>query len=138
MDGSVRIADTPVNTETITQCTTTNCVQDDDQYKLECNECHRLVHYRCTHLPLYQLSLFLTKGYRRFTCENCVVVPKYIQEMSNVAISIPEDQSETVHKLTTAPNKKETENECQKENIDALAAKQKQITEELQEQRERL
>ena len=32
-------------------CTPTGCLSDDDQYKLECRQCKRLVHCKCTRLP---------------------------------------------------------------------------------------
>ena len=50
----------------ISTCTPTNCVQDEDKYKLECVKCKRLVHYRCTLLPKYQIQMFLISGYRKF------------------------------------------------------------------------
>ena len=42
-------------------------------------ECRRLVHYRCTVLPLYQIERFLTKGYSRFICISCVSVSEYLK-----------------------------------------------------------
>ena len=52
---------------TIDTCTIEMCAQ-----MLECNKCKKLTHYACTGLPAYQVSLFLTKNYRIYTCENCV------------------------------------------------------------------
>ena len=42
----------------------------------------RLVHYRCTSLPTYQLQLFLTKGYRKFICCKYVEIPLYLHVIS--------------------------------------------------------
>ena len=36
-------------------CTLTECLSDDDQYKLQCRQCKRRVHYKCTRLPQYQI-----------------------------------------------------------------------------------
>ena len=35
----------------------------------------------CTRLPIYQLSLFLQAGYRRFICPQCVAVPDYVKDI---------------------------------------------------------
>ena len=58
----------------------TNCLLDDDEFKLQCSTCNKLVHYGCTKLPAFQISHFLTKGYRRYICKECTTVPKYIWE----------------------------------------------------------
>ena len=65
----------PTNDE-ILVCTPSSCTNDEDLYKLECAECKRLVHYNCTQLPVFQIHLFLTKGYREFVCANCIDVPE--------------------------------------------------------------
>ena len=65
MEGDININDNPT-------CKLSLKIDDGDQYKVECKDCQRLVHYKCTHLPLYQLQLFLTTGYRKFVCINCV------------------------------------------------------------------
>ena len=44
------------------QCSLIHCIDDEDQFKLQCSGCNRLVHYACTQLPVYQVSHFLTKG----------------------------------------------------------------------------
>ena len=137
MDGSVRIPDTSRgnDNEDIQQCTTTNCVLDaDDSYKLECIKCNREVHYKCTHLPLYQLSLFLTTGYRRFVCENCVEVPQYLKENPTIVAHTLYGCNQTLDDFTTTLNKKEDENKRQKEKIHVLITKQEQMLEDFQNQ----
>ena len=62
------------------QCISSLCIDDKDKYTLECTNCKRLVHYRCTQLPSYQIQRFLTKGYRSFMCKNCVETPEYLDE----------------------------------------------------------
>ena len=70
------------NAQSTILCTQTSCCLDDkDRHILECAECKRMVHYRCTELPLYQLQLFLTKGYRKFVCINCVSVQDYLTKI---------------------------------------------------------
>ena len=61
-------------------CSLTNCLLDDDEFKLQCSTCNKLVHYGCTKLPAFQISHFLTKGYRRYVWKECTTVPKYIWE----------------------------------------------------------
>ena len=53
-------------------CTVRGCEIQDNTYMLKCSTCKQLTHYNCTQLPAYQLSLFLTKGYRIYVCNNCV------------------------------------------------------------------
>ena len=74
MDGDPGTADVGPNDAeptqvSVSECTPTNCKYD--KYKLDCAEYKRLVYYRCTSLPTYQLQLFLTKGYRKFICCKC-------------------------------------------------------------------
>ena len=55
-------------------CSTSTCIDDGDENKLRCTKCLKKKH-KCTGLPLYQVSQFLTKGYRGFVCSQCVHVP---------------------------------------------------------------
>ena len=87
MDGDPRTADVkPNDVEStqarVSQCKTTNCTYDNDKYQVECAKCKRLVHYGCTFLPIYQLQLFLRKGYRKFICRKCVEIPSYLHASS--------------------------------------------------------
>ena len=80
MDGNpdVEPNDAESTQASVSQCTTTNCKDDKDKYKLECAKCKRLVHCGCTSLPTYQLQLFLTKGHRKFICCKWVEIPSYV------------------------------------------------------------
>ena len=87
MDGDPGAADVePNDAESaqarVLQCTTTNSTYYNDKYKLKCAKYKRLVHYRCTSLPTYQLQLFLTKGDRKFICCKCVEIPSYLHAIS--------------------------------------------------------
>ena len=62
-------------------CTHTECFSDEDQYKLECKPCKRLVHYKCSGLPPYQIQHFMTSSYRKYTCVNCTEVQPYLSEI---------------------------------------------------------
>ena len=73
-----------IQTKPILQdCTNSKCEEDDDIYKLECKLCQRLVHYRCTRLPLYQLNHYTIKGFRKFICENCTQIQTHLKEICN-------------------------------------------------------
>ena len=61
------------------KCSDTVCINDDNPHRLLCAKCEKLFHYSCTKLPLYQLTYFLTKGYRTYKCVNCTVIPDYIK-----------------------------------------------------------
>ena len=88
MDGDIHIDDVGDSIEETLVCTPASCIQDNDKFKVECKECKRLVHYRCTRLPLYQLQQFLTKNYRQYICENCIVVHKDLPETVNEVTGI--------------------------------------------------
>ena len=74
-------------------CTAELCFADDDKYKLECSKCNRYVHYDCTQLPLFQIQLFLTTGYRKFICANCIVISEYLSKLVTKMINAGESQS---------------------------------------------
>ena len=114
----------PPDEEEIPLCTPSNCPPDEDQYKLKCNNCQRLVHYKCTELPLYQLNQFLTRGYRNFICVNCV--PEHLHDI------VPDNQASTscltniITDLMTKLQKISTENDCYKvKNLELTENNQK-------------
>ena len=80
-------------------CTPTGCLSDDDQYKLECRQCKRLVHYKCTRLPHYQIQQFMTNGYRKYVCENCTEVQPYLSEVFVNLERLPETEGVEVQKM---------------------------------------
>lgn len=59
------------------QCSKVACTENGKEETLECQVCHRHVHFKCTMLPKYQLTLFVTTR-QRYTCESCVTIPEYI------------------------------------------------------------
>ena len=120
MDGDIHIADTQPCSIKIWQCTPNACTQDDDQYKMECAECHRLLHYKCTQLPKFQVQLFLTKGYRKFICVNCVEIPEYLEEIIPHVHAPPVSPTKTMIELTSVLNLCAVENESFKVNNIAL------------------
>ena len=104
------------NTLYVPQCGKGSCLDDDDSHKLQCSQCDRLFHYTCTRLPLYQINLFLTKGYRRYLCANCTEVLPHIndfmasmQELPTASVSITNavdinsnDKSDIKTEITTS------------------------------------
>lgn len=60
-------------------CSLTSCADDDDQNRLKCRKCHRLVHYECTQLPLYQLQIFVNTYNEQYLCHNCVRITKTLR-----------------------------------------------------------
>ena len=91
MDRDIHLTGIQSDINKMTVCTSSTCITDEDRYKVECGECKRFVHYRCTQLPLYQIQLFLTKGYRIFVCVNCVDIPKYLSDI------VPEVGADETH-----------------------------------------
>ena len=60
-------------------CTPDSCLSDNDEYKLKCSSCTRLVHYHCTRLPLYQIQHFMTRNYRKYICSYCTNTQDYLK-----------------------------------------------------------
>ena len=94
--GEETTQDTDDNTNDQIKCDEANCIQDEDIYKLECGMCSRLVHYRCTKLPPFQVQNFLIKGYRKYICINCVDVQKYISDAMPCSKQDINDQTSTI------------------------------------------
>ena len=65
-------------------CTNSTCADGDDEQKIKCSKCKRMVHYVCTNLPIYQLQLFFTKNYRGFICSKCVDIPEELKKLYQV------------------------------------------------------
>ena len=64
-------------------CNNTHCTsdEDEDEGSLVCTKCRRLVHYRCTKLPAYQIQVINTKRNYAYYCQNCVTVPQELLEV---------------------------------------------------------
>jgi hypothetical protein len=83
-DVTVRNSDIDISLEQENICTESLCIEKNDMNKLQCGQCKRKVHYKCTRLPAYQLQRYLVASlgqyYSKFLCSNCVVVPDSIQK----------------------------------------------------------
>ena len=83
IDVEIRNSDIELSIETTdTKCTENTCIDDKDINKLQCGQCKRKVHYKCSRLPAYQLQRYLVASlgqyYSKFLCSNCVNVPDSI------------------------------------------------------------
>ena len=132
MEGDTNIIGIQPNVGELNLCMSSSCIQDNDQYKLECAECHHLVHYNCIRLPVFQLQLFLTKGYRKFICMNCVDIPEYLNDMFPNKHPLEQSHSKTMMELTAALNLTAEENERFKVNNLALINMCDQLRSELE------
>ena len=66
-------------------CDNILCNDTQDNKMIRCGKCNTKCHYWCTHLPAYQLALFLTKTYRKkFICESCVDISEGIHNLDSV------------------------------------------------------
>ena len=90
------------------------CPDDGDEHKLECKQCKKLFHYSCAGVPVFQLSHFLTSGYRKFICKRCTVIPDYIKEI--MAAHLVPEQNTTSTTTTGVQTKFEDNNELQNES----------------------
>lgn len=78
----ISTSDESVNTSSL-RCSITKCYNVNEENTLQCLNCHRYVHYKCTQLPPYQVQMFVNKNKRltTFTCYNCVTVTKDIADL---------------------------------------------------------
>ena len=80
MEGDTTIELIPPNTVPPLTCSTSACTEDDDEHKLQCGGCRRMIHFKCTHLPAYQIQSILNKNSKAkkssWLCISCVIVPK--------------------------------------------------------------
>ena len=100
------------------KCTKSRCTTDNIFHTLDCQACHRHVHYYCTKLPKYQIALLL-QAHARFTCQNCVTIPPHLQ----AAITIEDDYKENPKDLKKKIEKLEqekTKQEDLRKNIEKL------------------
>ena len=124
----------------VSDCTATNSKYDSDKYKLECDECKRLVHDGCNFFPIYQLQLFLSKGYRKFICCKCVEIPSCLHTISLNQDKSKQNLREELRKQAEQldKNKKElTSLDKHKENKAQLKTFIKKLEGELRKQEER-
>lgn len=63
-------------------CEASGCITNGSKDVLKCDSCEKLVHYFCTDLPCYQISMFLSRAYSKFRCINCVKIPRAISKLS--------------------------------------------------------
>ena len=91
-DVTVRNSDIDISLGLENICTESLCIENKDINKLQCGQCKRKVHYKCTRLPAYQLQRYLVASlgqyYSKFLCSNCVVVPDSIQKELTAADNI--------------------------------------------------
>jgi len=64
---------------TTATCTLVTCIDDEDQNRLKCRSCQRMVHYECTQLPLYQLQIFANTYNNQYVCHNCVRITRSLR-----------------------------------------------------------
>ncbi|XP_066910110.1 uncharacterized protein PF3D7_1120000-like [Clytia hemisphaerica] len=76
------------STETPPKCTTANCFVPDKANTLKCSmvKCSRLVHFKCSKLPAYQVQIHLNnqtlkRNKATFVCSNCVDISKDIESL---------------------------------------------------------
>ena len=65
------------------KCTFNKCNNASDKYMIQCKDCENYTHYACTRLPPTQLQKFMTKGYKRYSCDNCYEMPVHDDYIKN-------------------------------------------------------
>eukprot|EP00111_Clytia_hemisphaerica_P021761 TCONS_00063988-protein len=67
-------------------CSLSKCIINEENAlkdTLQCRKCHRLVHYLCTELPLYQIQICLSYKSRSFQCQNYTKIVPQVMERYN-------------------------------------------------------
>lgn len=107
-------------------CKKGSCVIDvKETNKLECSECEKSFHYRCTGLPVFQIHHFLhTKKYKKFICESCTLVADHLNTV--IPSPPPEDPGKQVHDLMKTIKEKQLE-------VDTLAKTNRMLQSEIKE-----
>ena len=93
VDETVRSSDIDISIGTMElQCTVSTCIEDKDINKLQCGQCKRKVHYKCSRLSAYQLQRYLVASlgqyYNKFLCQNCVNVPDSILKEMTISDNV--------------------------------------------------
>ena len=81
------------------------CSERDNKYMIQCSDCQKRIHYYCTKLPPYMLTIFKEKKQRKFTCEDCVSVDPNIKDhvdsfselVSNTTKTMPNEESQNTN-----------------------------------------
>ena len=117
----------------IQTCTAESCTSDDATNMIECGECNRKVHFKCTRLPVYQLGLFLTKEYhyRKYRCVNCVYLPDDIRIICENATT---DEPAHMEEFQTEIQLHKNEIEYQQKQVVELENKIESLQQELTDQ----
>ena len=101
-------------------CSLRKCSVSNIINTLICNTCKLRVHYDCTLLPLYQLTLFLTNGYSDYTCFNCV------SRLFNLSTEDPSEEAKTNQELRIALQDLKSENKIYKVENKKLSGRLKE------------
>ena len=65
------------------KCTYIECRTPADEYMIQCKQCDKYTHFSCTRLPPVQLQRFMTRGYKRYICDNCYKAPVHEDYANN-------------------------------------------------------
>lgn len=109
------------------KCKSNECNKDNNEFMLMCSKCKSLIHYGCTDLPSYQVSLFLQKGYRLFQCKDCVgeihsdILNNMKIEVKNTSISVCAEMSTQVSLISDSEIEKTEALNRQTEKLDRIA-----------------
>lgn len=73
-------------------CNNVLCKEHNTREMITCGRCKTKRHYRCTNLPAYQLSLFLTKTYKKkYICEACVDTDDQLENLCSSDVNSQTD-----------------------------------------------
>ena len=76
----------------LNSCSSTRCIDDEREDKLQCCECKNSHHYQCTLLPAHKIQAYISKRSKRYYyCQNCITVSPEVERLVN---PLTEEQQE--------------------------------------------
>ena len=103
-----------------------------------CNSCHTWIHYECTNLPVYQLSMLMMTN-RKYTCQKCALEDNKVRRrIDEIRINEQmEDATKEEEEETMVTEEKLRELQSMKIKVECLQKEYdhiKEVNEELKQQ----
>ena len=105
--------DNSTDSKSPSECTKSECIDNQDGNVFKCRKCGRNVHFECSQLPAYQIQTFLKYKTIRsnYICQNCIQPEVWVKDLIKNSVTSDAAQTETIsmmhpilllHKLQTA------------------------------------
>lgn len=99
--------DNSTDSKSPSECTKSECIDNQDGNVFKCRKCGRNVHFECSQLPAYQIQTFLKYKTIRsnYICQNCIQPEVWVKDLIKNSVTSDAAQTETNKKnIDDAPN----------------------------------